>query len=78
MNTLYMLLNEKQAIKDLRSEFMLSHSLENYSQLGRQGKEKEGLKCFNRQFVCRGWKKEFLLSYRNLKPFSCINIMDNS
>lgn len=46
------------SIKDLKSEFTeLSDSLENYDQLGRQGKEKKGLKCFNRQFVCQGWKK---------------------
>lgn len=36
-----MLLNEKQAIKDLKSEFMrLSDLLENEDQLGRLGKEK--------------------------------------
>lgn len=36
-----MLLNEKQAIKDLKSEFTwLSDSLENEDQLGRLGKEK--------------------------------------
>lgn len=53
-----MLLDEKQAIKDLKSEFtQLPDSLENYDSLGRQGKEKEGLKCFNRQFVSQGWKR---------------------
>lgn len=34
----------------------LPDSIENYDQLGRQGKDKEGLKCFNRQSVCQGWK----------------------
>lgn len=53
-----MLLNEKQAIKDLKSDFtQLSDLLENYDQLGRQGKEQERLKYFHRQLVCRGWKR---------------------